>query len=168
MNLWGHAWIFLSRALLLNVWEQPTNEYEQISGKCLTWESCHNLHGVLQNYSVRSWWKKITCEINASIFMTRLGSSSVTLVADRQMLDKNNNKQYTYCSLIFSFVLFEFSSIPLLNCILYGIYLFSSLAVSVVDPCRNWYSEMKSSMAVWPDKAETEKENKEWSEGLQG
>lgn len=69
--------------------------------------------------------------------MTRLGSSSVTLVADRQMLDKNNNKQYTYCSLIFSFVFSEFSSIPLLNCILYGIYLFSSLAVSVVDPCRN-------------------------------
>lgn len=45
-------------------------------------------------------------------------------------------------------------------------YLLIPLApVYVVEPCWSWGSEMKSSEAVWWDKAEAEKGNKDWSKG---
>lgn len=76
-----------------------------------------------------------------------------------RILDENNDK-YTYCSLNFSFVFSELSpNLLRSNCILYRIYLFPSM-------CSLWYSKMKSSEAVCPDRAKAEKGTKEWSEGL--
>lgn len=49
---------FLGWALLVDVREQAVNVHKHISTKCLTWESCYNLHDDMHIIQLEAGGKK--------------------------------------------------------------------------------------------------------------